>query len=209
MAVASAKPVRRRTQAERSEEMRSRLKTAAFEVVAAGGLDALRIATVADHAGVSQGAVLHHFPNKNAITLGAVEQALELANAESAVWEFSTDAPERLLEAMVSEFRAFFFSDRFWVAAGITIQHNRDADFSSELAARVAELRDPIYSAWAQRLESAGWPPHAALKLVRSCAGLLSGAAIRRLWSPPDTLTDEILEDWVGYGLTMRSSQQR
>ncbi|MGD9665204.1 MAG: TetR/AcrR family transcriptional regulator, partial [Novosphingobium sp.] len=123
MTVATARSGRRRTQSERSEEMRGRLKSAAFEVVATGGLDALRIATVAEQAGVSQGAVLHHFPNKNAITLAAVEQALELANAESAVWDFDTDTPNLLLKAMVSEFRGFFFSDRFWVAAGRTIQH--------------------------------------------------------------------------------------
>ncbi|MEZ5689644.1 MAG: TetR/AcrR family transcriptional regulator [Caenibius sp.] len=204
MTVATARSGRRRTQSERSEEMRGRLKSAAFEVVATGGLDALRIATVAEQAGVSQGAVLHHFPNKNAITLAAVEQALELANAESVVWDFDTDTPSLLLKAMVSEFRGFFFSDRFWVAAGITIQHTKDTAFAAELAGRVAELRDPIYAAWVGRLESAGWANHAGQKLVRSCASLLSGAAIRRLWSAPDSLTDEILADWIDFALAAR-----
>lgn len=188
---------KRRTQAKRSEEMQLRIKQAAFEVVAEGGLSALRIASVAKRAEVSQGAVLHHFPNKNEITLAAIEHALELANAESVVRDLVTVELNEILSAMITEFRSFFFSDRFWVAIGITIEFDRSDHGASMLSQEVSKLRSPIYELWERHLASVGWPESKSRKLVRSCAALVSGISIRNLWTPPDDIADEILFDWL------------
>lgn len=194
---------KRRTQAERSEEMQGRLKQAAYELVAKGGLGALRIASVAEHAGVSQGAVLHHFANKDKITLAAIEQALTLAHSESAAWDQRENRPAELLNAMLDEFQAFFFSDRFWVAIGITLEFSKGEGLSDLLANKVAALRQPVYAAWTERLCERGWQEQDAAKLVRSAAALISGIAIRRLWSAPDDIADQILEDWFENALSL------
>jgi len=192
-----------RTQAGRTLEMRLRLQQAAYEVVAGGGLAALRIASVAKTAGVSQGAVLHHFPNKEALTFGALEQALILANSESSVWRLDAADPAQLLQGMVDEFRGFFFSDRFWVAIGITIEYSKVQGVADRLATEVARLRQPVYQTWSERLAGAGFPGHDAEKLVRSCAALLSGIAVRRLWAPPDAIADELVSDWLASALAL------
>lgn len=187
---------KRRTQAERSEEMQHRLRQAAFEVVANGGLGALRIATVAKHAGVSQGAVLHHFQNKDEITLAAIEQALTLANQESSAWNLERGEPGEILSAMMDEFRGFFFSDRFWVAIGITVEFAKNDDFGSLLSSMVSKLRSPVYGQWEERLRAAGWDERRSSLLVRSASALVSGVAIRRLWAPPDDLSEQLYSDW-------------
>lgn len=194
----------RRTQSERSEEMRSRLKQAVYDLVAGGGLEALRIAKVANAARVSQGAVLHHFKNKNELTLAAIERALELANQESQVWQMTVGDPRDVLEAMVDEFRSFFFSDRFWVAIAITVEYSKNAGFSQLLNGQVAAQRQPVYSAWEERLVEAGWARSVAAKLVRSSASLVSGVAVRRMWIQPDSLSAEIIDDWIEASLRMR-----
>ncbi|MCB2089607.1 MAG: TetR/AcrR family transcriptional regulator [Sphingomonadaceae bacterium] len=194
----------RRTQAERSEEMRARLKQAAFDLVASGGLGALRIANVAKTAGVSQGAVLHHFPNKNQVTLAAVERALELANSESVAWDTVADDPDRVLRAMIDEFRRFFFSDRFWVAIAINVEHSSEQGFSELMTNKVAAMRQPVYAAWQEKLVQAGWKNTIAEKLVRSGAALISGIAVRRMWAEPDQLSDEIITDWISAAQAMR-----
>ena len=121
-------PSQRRTQVERSEAMRTRLAAAAYESIAEAGLNGLRLRAVATAAGVSQGALLHHFPDKNALTLAAIEHALRLAREDSSNW-LATDAPgpSALLRAMLAEFRGFFYSDRFWVAMGITMEAAKDS----------------------------------------------------------------------------------
>ena len=194
---AAPKP-RRRTQAERSEAMRARLAAAAFETAASGGIGALRMRSVAEAAGVSQGALLHHFPDKNALVLAAIEEALTLARNDSSSGLQSEAADARcVLLAMLAEFRAFFFSDRFWVAIAITMEAAKDPDFNPAVRATVANLRKPVYAAWQDRLIEAGWDRASAARTVRSGASLVSGAAIRRFWAEQDDIAAQVEADWL------------
>lgn len=193
------KQAKRRTQSERSGAMRSRLATAAYETVEAGGLGALRMRNVATAAGVSQGALLHHFPDKKSLTLIAIEQALTLAKDDSIVLiqDKDDESPEALLRLLLDEFRQFFFSGRFWVAMGITLEAAKDDDLFTAVRAKVADLRSPIYAAWADRLTRAGWTAEAAIVTVRSAATLVSGSAIRRFWADPDDIGEHVKEEWL------------
>ena len=205
-APAQARPPRR-TQAERSEAMRARLATAAYEAIANGGLKGLRMRAVAEGAGVSPGALLHHFPDKNTLILVAIEQALTLARDDSAAWlDQAAGDPEAVLRAMLAEFRSFFFSDRFWVAMGITIEASKDDELFKAVRSSVALLRKPIYAAWSERLVAEGWSREAAMRAVRSGSAMISGAAIRRFWADVDAITTAIEEEWVAERLAQRSS---
>jgi AcrR family transcriptional regulator len=63
----------RRTQEERSAETRARLLDAATECLVELGYARMTTTEVADRAGVSRGAQLHHFPTKEELVLAAVE----------------------------------------------------------------------------------------------------------------------------------------
>lgn len=188
----------RRTQAERSEAMRARIAAAAFATAAAGGPSALRMRSVAEAAGISQGALLHHFPDKNALVLAAIGQALSTEEDEGALacTGTSTD-PAVVLGEMLAEFRQFFFSDRFWVAISITLEVAKDSDFNPIVRETVTRLRQPVYAGWEQRLVASGWTAQAAARTVRSGASMMSGAAIRRFWAEPDDITDEVERQWL------------
>lgn len=178
--------------------MRARLAAAAYQTVAKGGLGALRLRSVAQEAGVSQGALLHHFPDKNAVVLAAIETALELARQDSE--PYLANAPtgsESVFRSMLAEFKAFFFSDRFWVAIGITLEAAKDKRFYATVRNRVAELRKPVYAAWAARLMEVGRDAEQAERDVRSGAALISGLAIRRFWADSDDVAEQIVEEWL------------
>lgn len=53
------------------------LLAAANKVVVSQGVEALTLDAVAGEAGVSKGGLLHHFPNKEALIAGMVQQALD------------------------------------------------------------------------------------------------------------------------------------
>lgn len=200
---ATAKP--RRTQAERSEVMRARLAAAAFETMAEGGFNALRMRNVAQAAGVSQGALMHHFPDKNALVLAAVEQALLLAREDSGKSSLPPEAtPAMVLHALLEDLHAFFFSDRFWVAIGITMEAAKDADLYPVIRRSVSALRTPFYEGWKNRLVEAGWSEDEARRTVRSAAAMVSGLAIRRFWADPDPVDDLIAEEWLAERLARR-----
>ena len=81
---AEPKYASRRTQAERSETTRKQLLDAAIKLVRAKGFGGLRTVEVADLAGVSRGALLHHFKNKHALVVAVLHYVNELSLTQSA-----------------------------------------------------------------------------------------------------------------------------
>lgn len=193
----------RRSQASRSAEMRTRLSRAAYEVIAERGHSAFRTAAVAARAGVSEGALLHHFPSKDAVTLAAIEYALTLAADASRRALSRVGLPtDRILKAMLTDFRHFFQGDRFWVALDIAMDASKNKQVSSRLRKIVAECRKPIYGMWQQKLVDCGWDDHNAANAVRMTAAIVSGFAIRTLWTNDAAASRELEERWLAFAGT-------
>lgn len=76
---ARGKGQRRRTQAERSDAMRSRLIRATLDTLVTAGYAGTTVSAIVRRAGVSRGAHLHHFPNKDALILEATEYLMRRA----------------------------------------------------------------------------------------------------------------------------------
>ena len=184
----------RRKQAERSEDMRARLAKAAYEVIAERGHSAFRTAAVIAHAGVSQGAMLHHFPTKESLTLAAIHYALNLGNEASVARIAAAGAkPIEILQAMADDFRDFFACDRFWVSLDITMDAAKDATVAPAIRQIVGEARRPIYTQWESALTNAGWDSARATEAVTMTAALISGYAIRSLWAEDQKAVDKAL----------------
>jgi AcrR family transcriptional regulator len=73
---------RRRTQAERSSTTRTALLEATIECLSERGFAGTTTTTIADRAGVSRGAQLHHFPTKRELVAAAIEHVLARRLAE-------------------------------------------------------------------------------------------------------------------------------
>jgi AcrR family transcriptional regulator len=190
------KPIRR-TQADRSAEMRARIAKAAYEVIAERGHSAFRTAAVLVHAGVSQGAMMHHFPTKEAITLAAIEHGLNLENDKSlARMESAIRTPGAVLNAMAEDLRAFFLGNRFWVALDITMHAAKDASMAPAIREIAARARRPIYEKWAATLEEAGWSSERSPQAVTMTAALISGYAARTLWTDDGDALDKAITTW-------------
>lgn len=187
--------------------MRTRLSSEAYRLVAEGGVRALTIRSLAAAAKVSQGAVLHHFPDKAAIILLAIEHTLTMARDDSKGWLSAPGDAEDVLRAMLAEFRDFFFSDRFWVAMGITLETSKDTDLFPAVRAKVGTLRNPVYQGWERRLIELGWDSDAASRDVRAAAALVSGAAIRRFWADEDDISHFVEDDWIASRLNGQSAR--
>jgi len=72
----------RRTQAERSARTRERLLDATLDCLAERGWAGTTTTEVAERAGVSRGAQLHHFPTRSELVAAAVERLAERRMAE-------------------------------------------------------------------------------------------------------------------------------
>jgi AcrR family transcriptional regulator len=193
------KPIRR-SQAERSAEMRARIAKAAYEVIAERGHSAFRTAAVLAHAGVSQGAMLHHFPTKEAITLAAIEHGLNLENDTSlARMKSVSREPRAILTVMAEDLRDFFLGNRFWVALDVTMHAAKDDTIEPAIREIAARARRPIYDKWAATLEQAGWDSPRAQHAVTMTAALISGYAVRTLWTDDGDALDRAIINWFDY----------
>lgn len=190
----------RRTQAERSEETRHKVAKAAYEVIAERGHSAFRTAAVIQHAGVSQGAMLHHYPTKDSLTLAAIQYALNLDRERSLRRANSAaNNAEETLRAMILDFRDFFGGSQFWVSLDITMDAAKDSAVAPAIRDIVAQARAPIYALWSSALTRCGWDDERARKAVTQTAALISGFAIRSLWADDHAEIDAAIDRWVRF----------
>lgn len=177
------------------------MSKAAYDIIAEHGHSAFRTAMVAARAGVSQGAMLHHFQTKEALTLAAVNHALD--EAQILTNERLAKKPGNLKAAlswMLEDFRDFFGSNSFWVALDITMDASKNTRIAGAIRRIVADHRRPIYASWAARLVALGCSQSKADETVRMTAALISGLAIRTLWSDDDGF-EAATRQWMAYVL--------
>lgn len=182
--------------------MRARLSKAAFEEIVEHGHGGLRMAAIAARAGVSGGALLHHFPNKDAVTLAALEYALSSASeASGQSLEKIPNLKEAVLTAMYEDFRSFFGGDFFWTALDIAMDAAKNARLESEIRKLVSEFRGETQEAWTEKLCACGVEPEQAALAVRAYTTLVGGGAIRTLWTHDDQVTDQLAQSFREFTL--------
>src|SRR4030081_1294747 len=101
----------RRTQAERSETTRKQLLDAAVKLVRAKGFGGLRTVEVSELAGVSRGALLHHFKNKHALVVGVLHYVNELSLTQSARRAQSARTTGDPIEGIIQDAQEFYFGE--------------------------------------------------------------------------------------------------
>ncbi len=174
---------RRRTQVERSEEMRARLAKAAYEVMAERGHSAFRTAAVAAWAGVSQGAQLHHFATKEQLAVAALEYALREASVLSEARLNGIRPGEDPLSHMLADLAAFFQGPHYWVSLDIAMDGAKNEEITAEIREITSRYRGQLYDKWAELLAANGWTSADAAEIVRMAAATMGGMGMRSMWA--------------------------
>jgi AcrR family transcriptional regulator len=92
----------------RAEETRERILLAAHAVFAGQGYDAASVADICERAGVSKGALYHHFPTKQAVFLALLEEWLAGVDFQLESYRQGVGVPaafERMAEMIGSVFQ--------------------------------------------------------------------------------------------------------
>jgi AcrR family transcriptional regulator len=131
--------------------MRARLLAAATELLREKGLGGFRTADVIARAGVSKGALLHHFPTKDALIV-AVFEGLYQAVDETARMPSKANTLPKLIEELVADSHGFFFGDSFDVSLNITVAAAREPELKDAVFAVVRKFRTHTEDIWVRRL---------------------------------------------------------
>lgn len=195
MSPATPLPRARRTQEERSAETRARLLDATLECLIDVGYARTTTTMIADRAGVSRGAQVHHFPTKAALVLEAVahlaaRQADELRR-RAAQLPAGGDRLSGLLDLVWERFSGplFYAALELWVAARTDAElHDSLYEFERNLGRGMAALWQEVAGNLA-RSERFGEILELTLHLAR-------GMALQKILRHDDTSRLRGLETW-------------
>lgn len=186
---------KRRTQAERTQETRTRILDAAVQVLRQKGYAHFRTADVAKAAGVSRGAQLHHFATKEKLVYATMEHVFTNVLETSRNRARSVGKGDDPLEKVIADGRDFFFSTPFFISLDIATSINSKA-FRQKLMGMVRKARLPAEQAWLEALVASGMSEKTADDVLWLTLGLVRGLAIRMLWQDEPERFDRLLKLW-------------
>jgi AcrR family transcriptional regulator len=177
---------KRRTQAERREETRERVLTAAARVFARRGFDATSLEAIADEAGFSRGAVYYNFADKEELFLELLdrrcaERAQDLRDVFGGDADDDIDATNRQAQAAAQHAFAAMTGDPEWRALylGFLAHAARDATFRRRFAKRSAEMRGALEEVVVERTR----PPADTLGMTPGQLAVVIDALGVGLWA--------------------------
>lgn len=186
----------RRTQAERTEETRARILDAAVHVLSTRGYAGFRTAEVAIQAGVSRGALTHHFPSRDELLVAVVadvfRRAAELGRTRAGAVQSVDDA----IGSLLSDSRDFFFSELFLVAMDLAIQGRLAQSGLDPVGKISADARLPVEASWLNALVGAGVAKDVAEDLLWLTNSIVRGLAVRRLWQDEPARFERLFLLW-------------
>lgn len=186
---------RRRTQAERSQETRTRILDAAVEVMRRRGYAQFRIAEVARLAGVSRGAQLHHYATKEKLVFATLEHVFHRALDASRGRARAVRSGEDVLARIMADAREFFFSDSFFISLDIVLSIT-DVRFRKQVLAMVRGARLPAEQAWREALVASGVAERLADDILWLTLSIVRGLALRTLLQNEPARFDRLFDVW-------------
>jgi AcrR family transcriptional regulator len=172
----------RRTQAERTADTTQRLLDATLETLAEHGYRGTTTSAVAARAGVSRGAMLHHFPNRNSLLAAAAEWMMESRIREFRVAMSEIDDSSDRIRAAIDLLWKICSSTTYVAWTDLALAARNEPELAAPMAKLEVQARLRIHETWAetfpevQKINLAGVAPDFALSL-------LEGLALRQLLS--------------------------
>ncbi|GBQ99696.1 TetR/AcrR family transcriptional regulator [Gluconobacter cerinus] len=173
----SSVPVRRRTQADRSASTRAKVVQAAVNLLQTQGYAATTIQRIAKAAGVSLGALQHHFPTKSLI-MATVLRHYALKRARLYRQAISNkETPEQRVDAMLDTMWALVTAGPEFIATvEIELARRSDPDLE-EVTAPVLARIDQFMTRWLSGKRGVA-PSQEFIDLRLLNAALLRGLAV-------------------------------
>ena len=191
-----AKPRKRRTQAERSDQTQARVIEAAATVLRRKGYAGLRTDEVARVAKVSRGAQQYHFPTKDSLVLATaahlLRSGLERGRSRAEAARYAGDP----IEAIIQDSIDFFLGPDFGVILDLVLAGSKDRALRDKIYGYSRENRVGVEETWTQVLSEQGVPRDKAEKIVWLTISIVRGFAVRALWQRDEKLFRELLDEW-------------
>jgi AcrR family transcriptional regulator len=184
----------RTPQQDRSRATRQRLLEAALECLVEYGWAGTTTTVVAEKAGVSRGAQLHHFPTRASLVLAAVEHLSERRGAEIRA-EAEALPPGTRLDGAVDMLVAAFTGPLFAAALEVWVAARTDAELRAALEPLEARFGRELYRLTVAVLGADDNRP-AVRTAVQATLDLLRGLGVANLLTDDSVRRQALLGAW-------------
>jgi AcrR family transcriptional regulator len=171
----------RRTQAERRETTRKQLLDAAAKLIRQKGFGGLRTIEVAKVAGLSRGALLHHFPSKHALVVAVLTYVNEFTFTQSTRRAQEARSSGDPIEEIIKDAQEFFLGDYFFIELAIAMSDESTRRLRRETHQFTRQTRFSIEAAWLDTLISSGIPKQLASDILALTLSAVRGFSVRLL----------------------------
>lgn len=163
---------------DRKEATREQILVSATKLLGEHGYAALRVAAVANEAGVSLGGYLHHFPSKESLVVAVLEHlsasVMELAKRDAA----QDTGKEDILLLIANSAQRFYASPEFLIYLDIFLSVRRHTLVGDTAIALTTSQRSATEALWLPHLTGRGINEKNAILMIHALWGLARGLAI-------------------------------
>ncbi|PMS38583.1 TetR family transcriptional regulator [Trinickia symbiotica] len=163
---------------ERKEATREQILIAATRLLAQHGYAALRVAAVAQEAGISLGGYLHHFASKESLVVAVLERlsthVMDMAKRDAA----QDTGKEDVLVLIANSAQRFYSTPEFLIYLDIFLSTRRHTFVGDTAITLAASQRTAIEALWLPHLTARGIDADDAILVIRALWGLARGLAI-------------------------------
>ena len=186
-----------RTQAARSKEARESLMQATIDALIHRGYNGLSIKEVASRAGLSRGALAHHYPTKGELVVAATAAvydeallrgrrlALEAASVHDPVGNFAKDC------------MSVYFDWPFLAALEIIMVARTDKALMRQIEPVMQHYRTETNATWLAVFRRAGIKRADSERILNLTLNLVRGIAVNSLWQMDQARNKRLLRDWT------------
>lgn len=172
----------RRTQAERGAETRARIEAAVVESIDEVGLQRTTASEITRRAGVSWGAVQHHYGDKRGILIAVLEESTNRLIQRLGAVRLEGLSLEERVAAFVDTAWEHFSSSHYRCTFEILNELSVAGESIPDLPHSLAELQGPSWAeSWQRFFGDAPIPARRAVALQRYATAVLSGMASMRV----------------------------
>jgi AcrR family transcriptional regulator len=190
-------PVRRRTQAERRAETRSRILEAAVSELKQKGYAGFRVDKVAVAAQVSRGAQTHHFPTKESLVLAALQGLYEASSEASVALIDGLKPGDDVLDALMQDSAKFYLGPNFLIAVSMLNLGDYEPELRQKVRAISRKHRLPIEKAWLDALIRSGLEEEQARAVLNITQSIYRGMIMRRFLRNDAEYTRFTVDQWA------------
>jgi len=185
-------------QQQRSRSTQRRLLEAAVECLGERGWAGTTTTLVADRAGVSRGAQLHHYRTKSALLIAAVEHLAERRSAELRAEAAGLPPDGDRLEATIELLASLFTGPLFAAAIEVWVAARTDAALRSALVPVEARFGREVHRLTVELLGAHESRP-GVREAVQTTLDLMRGLGVASLLTDDSARRTRLLADWTAH----------